>query len=410
MRERAFDVVVWGATGFTGKLVAEYLAEHHGSGPVRWALGGRSREKLEAVRRELAARWPAVAALPLLVADARDRRSLAAMTAQTSVVCSTVGPYAQHGNELVAACVETATDYTDLTGETPWIRRMVAQHHEAARQSGARIVHCCGFDSIPSDLGAQMMVEHLRERHDRATASVRAVFGPTRGGFSGGTAASLIGIVEEAQHDPATRRALLDPYALDPADAPRGPASPDQRGPVHDPDLGVWTAPFVMAGINTRVVRRSNALLGHSYGPRFVYNESIATGRGPSGLVAAAGVTAATGAFLAATAVPPVRHLIQRLLPAPGEGPSRDSIARGFFKMRLVARSEGAPALVVRGLVAGERDPGYGETAKMIAEASLCLALDQLPAAGGVLTPAAAMGKVLRERLVRAGMTFAVSG
>ena len=414
MSERAFDVVVWGATGFTGKLVAEYLAEHQNAGsPVRWALGGRSREKLEAVRRELAARWPATAELPLILADAKDRASLRALAAQTRVVCTTVGPYLQHGSELVAACVEEGTDYTDLTGESPFIRRMIAEHHEEARRTGARIVHCCGFDSIPSDLGAQMMVEYLRERHGRATARVRAVFGPMRGGFSGGTVSSILTMVEEGQRDPSVRRSLGDPYALDPPGAPRGPASPDQHKPVYDEDLGTWTAPFFMAPINTRVVRRSNAVLDHAYGAGFVYHENMATGRGPVGLATATAITAGTVAFLGALVAPPVRHLLQkRVLPSPGEGPSRDAIARGFFKVRLVAESEGAPPVVVRGLVAGQRDPGYGETAKMIAESSLCLAFDRdrLTSKGGILTPASAMGKVLRERLVRAGMTFTVSG
>lgn len=410
--ERPLDVLVWGATGFTGKLVAEYLADNHARSGLRWGLAGRSLSKLEEVRRGLAARVPALGDLPLVVADARDPRSLAQMVAQTRVICTTVGPYALHGSELVAACIQEGTDYCDLTGEVHWIRRMIDQHHEAARARGARIVHCCGFDSIPSDLGAQMMVEHLREAHGRAAGQVRLVFGPMRGGASGGTIASMLNVIDEIRTDRSLLRVLGNPYGLDPVGSPRGPASPDQKMAVHDDDLDCWTAPFVMAAINTRIVRRSNALLGQAYGPAFRYHESLGTGRGPLGFAKAAGVVGAMVGTLGAASLPPVGALLRRVLPDAGEGPSREQREAGFFRARLVAEADGGPRLTVRGLIVGQRDPGYAETAKMISESAICLALDRdkLTSGGGVLTPASAMGKVLRERLVRAGMTFQVEG
>lgn len=407
--DRPLDVLVWGATGYTGKLVAEYLAEHHGQGELRWGIAGRNRAKLEEVRAHLARKHPALADLPLLIADAGDPAALRAMAAQARALCSTVGPFALHGSALVAACVQARTHYADITGEVQWVRRMIDQHHDEAREAGVRIVPCCGFDSIPSDLGVHMMVEHLRETHKQETRSVRLVFGPTRGGVSGGTVASLLNVVEEIGRDRSLRRLLADPYALDPAGSPKSPPSPDQKGPVYDHDLRCWTAPFVMAAINTRVVRRSNALLGRAYGPRFEYGESMTGGSGPRGALAAAAISAALVGGLGAAALPPVRALLRRhVLPGQGEGPSEQTRERGFFRARLVAEGEGGAR--IRGHLAGQKDPGYGETAKMLAESVLCLALDQdrLTSDGGLLTPASAMGKALRERLVRAGMTFEV--
>ncbi|MCU0657344.1 MAG: saccharopine dehydrogenase NADP-binding domain-containing protein [Polyangiaceae bacterium] len=406
--ERALDVLVWGATGYTGRLVADYLARR-GSPGLRWGIAGRSQEKLEEVRRALARDLPELAALPIVLADASDPASLRRMAAQTRALCTTVGPFALHGSALVAACVQEKTHYADITGEVQWVRRMIDQHHDEALDAGVRIVHCCGFDSIPSDLGAQMMVEHLRDVHRQETASVRFVVGPSRGGFSGGTVASLLNVFEEAVRDPSLRRLLADPYSLDPLGSPKSPPSPDQRGPVLDPDLRCWTAPFLMAPVNTRIVRRSNALLGRAYGPSFVYGESMLTGEGTPGRLAAAALSAALVASFGAFAVPPVRAALRRfVLPAQGDGPSEATREQGFFRGRLVA--VGDRGAKVRGRVGGQKDPGYAETAKMLAESVQCLALDQqkLTDLYGVLTPASAMGKTLRERLVRAGMTFEV--
>ncbi len=266
---RKLDVVVWGATGFTGKLTAEYLTKQYGVGrDVAWALGGRSREKLEEVRRDLTAIDAAASELPLIVADARDPASLAEVVGSTRVVATTVGPYAIYGRELVAACAEHGTDYCDLTGETPFIRQMIDLHHARAKETGARIVHCCGFDSIPSDLGVFMLQEHMRATYASRCSQVKFFVVGMRGGASGGTIASIMNLLEQAGRDPSVREIAFDPYALDPDRKGRGPDGPDQRTVKHDDDLDIWTGPFVMAAINTRVVRRTNALLGYAYGRR----------------------------------------------------------------------------------------------------------------------------------------------
>jgi short subunit dehydrogenase-like uncharacterized protein len=411
--ERPYRWVLFGATGFTGRLVAEYLlAQAPADAP--WAIAGRSRGKLEALRDELADRWPRARELPLLVADSGDRSSLDALAAAADVVATTVGPYATYGSELVGACVAAGTHYCDLTGEVHFIRRMIDAHHEAARERGARIVHCCGFDSIPSDLGTLMITDALEARGATPEA-VRFYAGESRGGFSGGTIASMLALLDEAKRDREVRRILGHPYALNPEGARQGPDGSDQTGVRFDEALGMWTAPFVMAAINTRVVRRSIALRGAPFGDGFRYSEVMSTGKGPAGLARATAIAAGLGGFLAATSVGPLRRQLEKRLPAPGEGPSEAARQAGYFVIRLIGRGRGPDGqrVEVRGKVAGNQDPGYGETAKMLGESAMCLALDgdRLPAApggGGVLTPATAMGTTLLDRLRAAGMTFEV--
>jgi short subunit dehydrogenase-like uncharacterized protein len=406
--DRELDLVLFGATGFTGKLVAEYLAKKKDRGALHWALAGRSPDKLERVRDDLTALDPALSDLPLLVGDSLDPVAVAGIVRRTRVVCTTVGPYAKYGGPLVAACAEQGVHYCDLTGETPWIRAMIKAHHARAEASGARIVHCCGFDSIPSDLGVLMIHDHLARQGKRiAEAHFRVM--RMKGGASGGTVASMMNILEEAR-DPAVRRALGDPYALYPEGAPRGPDRGDQTGPRRDPDTGHdggrWTAPFVMAAINTRVVRRSNALSGFAYGEGFRYDEAVDTGPGPAGFARAAAMSAAIGGAMGLAVLPPGRRVLGRFLPSPGEGPSRAERERGGFRIAIHARSDGGERLT--GLVEGTSDPGYGETSKMLGEAALCLVGDDLPPRGGILTPATAMGMKLCDRLRAAGMTFRV--
>jgi short subunit dehydrogenase-like uncharacterized protein len=411
-RSRAHDIVLWGATGFTGGLVAEYLVGRLAASGIRLALAGRDRAKLEHLRDRLARDEPAAAELPLVVADSHDRTSLDSMVAACRVVCSTVGPYAKHGAELVASCVEHGTDYCDLTGEVQFIRKMVDRHHAAARSSGTRVVHCCGFDSIPSDLGTLMLQEAAIERHGAPLDAVTFALGASRGGFSGGTVASLVNVLDEAGADPEVRQIVTDPYALNPEGERHGPDGPDLARPRFDPELERWTGPFVMAAINTRVVRRSNALLDWRYGRDFRYREVTGFGSGLRGRLAATATAAGLGAFIGALGWRPSRRLLERtLLPSAGDGPSRDTRERGFFSVTLHGRTRtdaGTPTMTAR--VEGHSDPGYGETAKMLGESALCLALDraELGSAGGVLTPAAAMGLRLVERLRRAGMGFAV--
>jgi short subunit dehydrogenase-like uncharacterized protein len=412
-RSRAHDLVLFGATGFTGALVAEYLARHHGRSDVRIALAGRDAAKLERVRASIAAIEPRAAGWPLIVADAHDAAALERVAASAEVVCTTVGPYARYGTQLVGACVRQGTDYCDLTGEPQFIRRMIDAHHEEAQRTGARIVHCCGFDSIPSDLGTLMLQHAMRERHGGHLHWVRCYAGESKGGVSGGTAASMLNAVEEIARDRSVARVLADPYALVPREA-RGADGPDLRTVRHDADLGMWTAPFVMAQVNTRVVRRSSYLLGDGYGPDFRYSEVMSTGRGAAGLARAVAITAGLGGFMAALAARPLRRVIaERVLPKPGEGPDREARERGYFVMRLIGkgRAKDGREVVLRGRVEGKADPGYGETAKMLSESALCLALDgeALEAPGGIRTPASTMGMRLVERLRGAGMIFEVA-
>jgi len=408
--DRELDVVLFGATGFTGKLVAEYLARHHGSSDLRWALAGRSTGKLTAVRAELAGIAPGLSDLPLLIADSSDRRALEDVARRTRVVCSTVGPYARHGSELVAACVASGTDYCDLTGEPQWIRRMIDAHADSARASGARIVHCCGFDSIPSDLGTFLVQEHAIERFGAPCNEVKVFVTKLRGGASGGTIASMLGVMEEATQDKAVRRILSDPYCLNPEGERTGPDGRDPTSVRRDPDLPGWTGPFVMAAINTRVVRRSNALLGYRYGRDFRYAELSAFPNDARGFLRATGQTLGIGAFMAAAVVKPIRSVLAtKVLPKPGQGPSAEQRRRGKFEMCVVGKRSGAAPVFAR--VVGHSDPGYGETSIMLAESALCLARDGVvpECPSGVLTPASAMGEKLLVRLRRAGMIFEIT-
>lgn len=403
---RTYDVVLWGATGFTGALVAEYLLRGHSVGAdLRWAIGGRSKDKLEAVRRRLTDVDPRAADLPILLGRSDDRASLDAIAKQTQVVCSTVGPFAVHGRELVGACVDAATDYCDSTGEPQFVRAMIDAHHEGAKKTGARVVSCCGFDSIPSDLGTLLVQEHAKKKGGPAT-EVRHYVSVRGGAISGGTAASMVQIMEQAGKDPGLRRLLADPYALDPELSGKGPDGHDPRGVSWDADLERWTGPFVMAAINSRVVRRSNAMLGYAWGRDFRYREGTSFKAGPGGWMSAAAMTAGMGAALGVMAVPAARRFVaRRFLPAPGEGPSKEKRAQSSFTSRLVGvlPSGERVSATVRG-----GDPGYDETAKMLGESALCLARDRATTRteGGVLTPASCMGMALVERLRRAGMTF----
>jgi short subunit dehydrogenase-like uncharacterized protein len=408
--DREYDLVVWGATGFTGRLVAEYLHGRYGAGEqLRWAIAGRNEAKLESLRTGLGA---APEALPILLGDSADEEALATIAARTRVICSTVGPFARYGSPLVAACAAAGTDYCDITGEVQWVRRMIDAHEERARATGARIVHCCGFDSIPSDLGTLFMNQSMEARHGSPCHEVKLRVRRMRGAFSGGTVASMMNALEEAKRDPAARRSMGNPYGLNPAGEQRGPDGPDQRGTVWDADVNSWTAPFVMAAVNTRVVRRSNALMDYAYGRDFRYNEAVMTGRGAAGWVRANSMTLALGGFMAAAYLTPTRAVLNKLfLPTPGEGPSEEDRENGFYDIVLVGKTDGAEPRVLRGRVKGDRDPGYGSTSRMLGESAVCLALDgaELDVGGGFWTPASAMGARLLARLENnAGLSFEI--
>lgn len=404
MSEREFDVVVYGATGFTGSLVAAYLLEQYGCGnELNWAIAGRSPHKLAELKEQLGAD---AAALETIVADSDDAEALANLVARTRVVLTTVGPYALYGARLVAACVAAGTHYCDLAGEVQWIRRMIDKHHEHAAETGARIVNCCGFDSIPMDMGVYFLQQEARRRHGHFCNDIAMFVKATRGSASGGTLASMMNVVREAREDRNVARVLGDPYALNPEGEREGPDGRDQQKVLHDADAGTWTAPFIMAGINTRVVRRSNALAGYPYGRDFRYREAVMTGAGGAGWLKGNLMAVGLGALATGIYFEPTRKLLRKfVLPKPGEGPDKDAREAGFFNLMQVGKLPDGTVLHTR--ITGDRDPGYGSTSKMLAEAAVCLAKDELDSPGGVLTPAVAMGDALLQRLRdNAGLTF----
>ncbi len=402
--DRPYDIVVVGASGFTGQLVVEYLAQRYPVGvPIRWAVAGRNREKLE---RVVAEKCPAGQLPAILIADSHDSEALGQVARDTRVVLTTVGPYAKYGSELVAACVESGTHYCDLAGEAQWIRQMIDRHQAAAVQSGARIVHSCGFDSIPSDIGVFFLQREARAAFGEPCEEIVLLVKAIKGGASGGTFASMLNAVEEARKDREIARILADPYCLNPGHERRGPDSRDQQGIRYCADAGVWTAPFVMAAINTRIVRRSNALLDYAYGSDFRYSEATGTGGGFGGWCKSAMMTGGLAAFMLACSFNMTRSgIVKRMLPAPGQGPSREQRENGFFDLRLFGNTKSGEKIVAR--VTGDRDPGYGSTSKMLSESALCLAIDNLEIGGGFWTPASAMGEVLMNRLTaNAGLKF----
>ncbi|HIG61416.1 MAG TPA: saccharopine dehydrogenase [Gammaproteobacteria bacterium] len=404
--DRDFDVIVWGATGFTGRLVAEYLALTYGVGrELRWAIAGRSADKLASIASM--ARESQAEELPQLLADINDPDSIDQLVQKTRVICTTVGPYALYGSVMVEACVKHGTHCCDLTGETPWMRKMIDQYQTAAEASGAKIVHTCGFDSIPSDIGVYFLQQCMREKYSVQAAEIKYRVVSSAGGVSGGTVASMMNMMDEAKTDKSIFETLQDPYALNPLNQPRGPDGNDQMGTVYDHDFRQWTGPFMMAGINTRVVRRSNALLNYSYGREFRYSEAILTGSGPGGYIRALLVALGTGLMGLLAALGPTRALLKKMLPAPGEGPSEQARNTGHFNIELLGKHALDESKNIRIRVTGDKDPGYGATSKMLAESAVCLAMDSLTEGGGFLTPASAMGDQLVKRLQqKAGMGF----
>ncbi len=371
-QEPEFDVVVYGATGYTGRLVAEHLVKVHGGGQVKWAMAGRSPEKLAQVRDLIGAPRD----LPLVVADANE------------AVITTAGPYQLYGGPLVAACAIAGTDYVDLTGESNWIAAMIAAHEATAKASGARLVFSCGFDSIPFDLGVWFVQEEAKQRLGAYAPRVRGRVRDMRGGLSGGTLASGMATMAAVQKDPAVGQLLANPFALTPGFT--GPAQPPDNKPYEDAVTGSWVGPFMMAGINTKAVHRSNFLLGHPWGEDFKYDEMMMLNGPPKEGAAAPGFDFGSGPQ-----------------PKPGEGPSAEERVAGFYDIVFIAQA--ADGKTVRAAVRGDMDPGYGSTSKILAEAALALALDtprsQTP--GGCWTPASAMAPALLKRLpAKAGLTF----
>jgi short subunit dehydrogenase-like uncharacterized protein len=390
MASSKFDIVVYGATGFTGQLVAEYLAEHYrGDHDLKWAMAGRSLDKLASVRDAIGA----PADTPLIVADASDPGSLKAMVDQAKSIISTVGPYQLYGNDLLAACATSGTDYLDLCGEPVWMRQMIEAHEATAKASGARIVFSCGFDSVPFELGAFYVQEEAKRVFGAPAARVKGRVRDMRGTLSGGTAASAKATFDAVAKDLSLIAILNDPFALTPGFT--GPRQPRGNKPAYEEDLQSWAAPFMMALINTRNVHRSNTLMGFRYGKELVYDEMVLTGPGEKGEANARKVVAANSEKTGPNA------------PKPGEGPSKEERENGRYDLLFVALAPDGRQ--VRASVKGDRDPGYGSTSKMISECAICLLRDTPEVAGGIWTPGAAMQHKLIKRLVdHAGLTFAV--
>ncbi|WP_226596431.1 saccharopine dehydrogenase family protein [Marinobacter nauticus] len=401
-----YDLVVFGATSFVGQILARYLLENYGAAKeVKWAIAGRSEGKLNQLKSDLGA---GAASLPVILADAADEPALRDLCGQTRVVISTVGPYALFGETLVKVCAETGTDYCDLTGEVQWIRRMIERYEAKAKESGARIVHCCGFDSIPSDMGVWFLQQQSEATFGKPCQDVRMRVKVAKGGLSGGTVASMINVAKEAGADPKLRKELANPFSICPPEHRSEKRQPSLKSAEFDKNFNAWLAPFVMGAINTRVVHRSNALQGARYGKEFTYDEAIMTGKGTKGRLTAYGMVGALGAFFTASAIKPTRWVVEKLVPKPGEGPSPDDQEKGFYDLRFVGKTTDGKTMITK--VTGDRDPGYGSTAKMLGEAGLCLAFDvKDDVKGGFWTPASALdGKLLERLQANAGLTFEV--
>lgn len=407
--ERLYDVVLYGASGFVGKQTAQYFAHHASLGQVRWAIAGRNRQKLEAVREEVGA------AVDVLVADSQDQPAIDAIVSQTRVLLTTAGPFALYANALVDACVRFKTHYVDITGETPWVRTLIDRYHTQAASDGTRIIPCCGFDSVPSDLGTYLIVRYL-QRSGVPCKQVNAYF-QAYGGFNGGTLASAFNL-----YDSPGAAQMADPFLLNPrtsrqaeSDSPRDGTdrNRDPETPSFDSDLNTWVAPFFMGVVNTRIVRRSCALYEEwqePYGPNFTYQEYLKFDE-PLAWLKATGVTAGQALFTGVLQQSQVRSLLQPILPQPGSGPSEQTMNEGWFSCELVGTA--VDGRKVRGLIRDQGDPGNRATVKFVCESALSLALqaDELPGGqtrGGILTPAIGLGDVLAERLRRAGMTLEV--
>ncbi len=402
MPSKPYDIIVFGATSFVGQLICEYMVKQFKDEKLSWALAGRSANKLDQLQKDLGTD------LPTLLADANDADSLQNMCQQGRVIMSTVGPYDLYGEPLIKACVESGTDYCDLTGEPHWIKKMLNRYESDAKASGARIVHCTGFDSIPSDLGVHFLQREAKKQLGRTCQEVKMRIKNMRGEASGGTIATALNIAKEIKKDPQVKRDLVNPYALCPPDHGFKARQPNIKVDF-DPTFKKWFGPFFMASINTRIVHRSNALSNNAYGDDFIYSEGMMTGPGFKGKLRARSIYWGLGAFFAGASIGPIRAFLARfVLPKPGEGPSKEAQQQGFYDFRFVGTTAQGQQLMTQ--VHGDMDPGYGSTAKIMAQAAACLAFD-VPAdtAGGFWTTATLLGDPLIERLENhAGLTFKV--
>ena len=400
-QSREFDIIVWGASGFTGRLVALYLFDKYGAnGDLKWAMGGRNLKKLEKVRDEIANKN-----VPLVIADSNDKVSLFNMVNRTKVICTTVGPYAKYGSNLVEACVKSHIHYCDLAGEVQWMYKMINSYHDEAKINGSKIVHACGFDSIPSDMGVYFIQKEVKSRTGVVAQKIKMRVAAISGGISGGTYASLSRVIEDAQKDKMVYKVLTNPYALNPIDEQFGEDSSDLKNVIFDKASQSWIGPFIMASINTKIVRRSNFLSNYAYGKSFRYDESTIFGKGFFGRVKGILSTIPIGLIMSAKHGSLLKKGLDVIFPIPGEGPTKKKMEKGFYNLRFyITLEDGSNAFAK---VTGDMDPGYGSSSKMLAESAVCLAKDKLSDTSGVLTPSLAMGDSLLKRLEKnAGLTF----
>jgi len=409
---REFDIIIWGATGFVGQLVAEHFTREYTPAELTVALGGRNETTLEELAHRLCTEQDDWDDLPIVLGDATDKASLDDLAERTSVVCTTVGPYTTYGTPLVEACIEAGTDYCDLTGEITWIREMIDRYHERAVEADARIVHSCGFDSIPADLGTQLVQTYAIDEYGAPCDMVRIYLEDGEGGVSGGTLASVLAMVEAAESDPLARQTLKNPYSLAPAGQRSGVDTGEQRGIRRDPLRSQWTAPSPMAAVNERIIRRSNAVLEYPWGREFRCQEVIPTNNGVRGALTAGGIAAGVAVGTAALSVGFIRSSLERFVfPAPGEGPTHEEIENGHFTISVIGRGTTTDGpFTVECEISADQDPGYGATSKMLSEAAMCLLREETksPLSGGILTPASGIGDPLAERLRDVGLTVRV--
>lgn len=396
MTKRTYDIVLFGATGFTGKLVAAYLFKTYGiNNGLKWAMAGRSKDKLEKVQKELG-----ISNVPTIVADSKDKDSLVNLATQAKVVCTTVGPYAVYGSDLVAACVAQGTHYCDLTGEPQWIYKMISEHHQTAKANKVKIVNSCGFDSIPSDMGVYFLQKKAYEKFGTYCNQVKFRLKGAKGGISGGTYASLGYILKEVESNPEVMDILNNPLSLTPYPEREAATFPKA---AYDEDFKRWYMPFLMEMITTKTVYRSNALLGDKYGSDFQYHEAMLSGGGIQAKVFSSVMQKVVWAKPNSL----LRKTIDTILPKPGEGPSEKARKNGFFKIAFLGKNNDGQSIKTQ--VIGDKDPGYGSTSKMLGESAVCLAMDDLNGEYGVVTPSSAMGDKLLERLQQnAGLSFDV--
>ena len=396
---KQFDIIIWGASSFTGKLVTEYIFNKYGSSKIKWAIAGRNLDKLEKVRSQVADED-----IPIFIADSFDEDSLSKFVKKTKVVCSTVGPYSLYGTKLVKVCLENNTNYCDITGEAHWIRTLIDNFHEEAKSKKIKIVNSCGFDSIPSDMGVYFIQNEIKKVYKNYAKSIKMRVAGIRGGISGGTYGSINNLLKESYADRNVFKVLNNPYGLNPKDKMEGMDKKDLRKIIFDKESNSWIYPFIMAGINTKIVRRSNALSNFKYGKDFRYEEATMSGKGISGFW-----KAVLAVFpLVMVGLNPnsfLKKIVNSFMPKPGEGPGLEKRKNGFYNLRFYVTIDDKNKAFAK--VIGDSDPGYDSTSKMLAESALCLAFDRLPENYGVVTPSFSMGDKLLDRLNHnAGLKF----